>query len=166
MHNTVSIGWRSNRAALETASEAGALLNSKGRRRNRPSSRQVSRSPSSVLPSHDCSRTQQRSRLKCKEKLGFAIPVGHFQTVQAGHRHAHCGQRDNPPRAKPLWPLCPLWWPSFLRCGLARVSVRGYWHTSMRRGSEEGHARTVQRGIILLQPQHQLKWATKWLLGL
>lgn len=56
----------------------------KGRRRNHPSSCQVSRSPSSVLPSHDFSRTQQRSRLKFKEKLGFAIPVGHFQTVQAG----------------------------------------------------------------------------------
>lgn len=40
--------------------------------------------PSSVLPSHDFSRTQQRSRLNFKEKLGFAIPVGHFQTVQAG----------------------------------------------------------------------------------
>lgn len=83
MHNTVSIGGGAT-AATETASEAGALLNSKGRRRNHPSSRQVSRSPSSVLPSHDFSRTQQRSRLKFKEKLGFAIPVGHFQTVQAG----------------------------------------------------------------------------------
>lgn len=165
MHNTVSIGWRSNRAALGTASEAGALLNSKGRRRNHPSSRQVSRSPSSVLPSHDCSRTQQRSRLKCKEKLGFAIPVGHFQTVQAGHRHAHCGQGDKPPGEASPAPLSTL----VAKLPLLRpcaVSVKGCWHTSMGRGSEKGHARTVQRGVILPQPRHQLKWATKWLLGL
>lgn len=71
------------------------------RRRNHPGSRQVSRSPSSVLPSHDFSRTQQRSGLKFKEKLGFAIPVGHFQTVQAGHRHAHCRHGDKPTRRSP-----------------------------------------------------------------
>lgn len=120
------------RAALETASEAGALLNSKGRRRNHPSSSQVSHSPSSVLPSHDFSRTQQRSRLKCKEKLGFAIPVGHFQTVQAGHGHAHCGHGDKPPGEAPPTPSMALV-AQLPPCCLQWVSV---WdsHTSMRRG--------------------------------
>lgn len=64
-------------------------------------------------------------------------------------------------------PLCPwLWWPSFLHCGLPQASVSGCLHTSIRRASEGGHARrTVQRGVILLQPRHQhpvkhtqLKW--------
>lgn len=103
------------RATLETASEAGALLNSEGRRRNHRAHGRCP-APSSVLPSHDFSRTQQRSRLKLKEKLGFAIPVGNFQTVQAGHGHAHCGQGDKPGEAPPspvsvalVAKLPPLW---------------------------------------------------------
>lgn len=131
MHNTVSIGWRSNRGRPWRQHQRQVRFSTVKGGEGPSSSSQVSRSPSSVLPSHDFSRTQQRSRLKCKEKLGFAIPVGHFQTVQAGHGHAHCGHGDKPPGEAPPTPSMALV-AQLPPCGLQWVSV---WdsHTSMRR---------------------------------
>lgn len=56
--------------------------------------------PSSLLPSHDFSRTQQRSRLNFREKLGFAIPVGHSKQYKRD-RHAQCRHGDKPTGRSP-----------------------------------------------------------------